>query len=402
MRMFYKYLWIIFILILVGTGIYFSYKYVQSHRSRLSPDQQRFELNLGNGIINFKDPKTNLEQDLDFNNKKASISIASGNVNYEITDILQPFNIDAQGAREWPFLLEASYPDGAKIDYLTIAREDGNKYKVIDMVSLGNANQIDDLHSLNDREVIVDAFWGEGDNKERAQLSYTFSNDKIIPGANNIDISKSKPKPILPPAPTPDKKTADNPASSGSKGKVALTFDDGPGKYTPQILAILKDKGVKATFFEIGQNAESHSDYTKAVHDDGHLIGNHTYTHPQLSKLSYDAQMDEITHTNNIINGIIGLSPHYFRPPYGSYNSDTLNVLSKLGMEKVLWNVDPRDWSGVPASDILNTVLSTTKSGSIVLMHDGVANSVETAKALPDIIDGLRSRGYTLVKLSDL
>jgi len=402
MKTFWKFFWTILALALIAVGVYYSYKYVQSHQSPLSPDQQRFELALGDGIIHFNDPKTNLELDLDFNKKKAISAIASGNVNYEITDILQPFNIDAIGAREWPFLLEASYPDGKKIDYLAIAHEDGRKFKVVDMVAVGNADQIDDLHSLNDREVIVDAFWGEGTNRERVELSYGFANDKIIPGAANIDISKPKPKPTPPPAPTPTKKTSDNPTPSGDKGKVALTFDDGPGRYTPAILAILKDKGVKATFFEIGQNAESHTDYVKAVHDDGHLIGNHTYTHPQMSKLSYEAQMDEITHTNNIINDIIGLTPHYFRPPYGDYNSDTLNVLSKLGMERVMWNVDPRDWSGVPAESILDNVLANTKSGSIVLMHDGVANSGETAKALPDIIDGLRSRGFALVKLSEL
>ena len=106
-------------------------------------------------------------------------------------------------------------------------------------------------------------------------------------------------------------------------------------------------------------------------------------------------EMDELTKTNNIIeNAISGINVHYFRPPYGNFNDDTLNVLSKLGMEKVLWTVDPRDWSGIPANEISNAVLSNVKDGSVVLMHDGVANSSETAKALPGIISTLKDRGY--------
>ena len=189
----------------------------------------------------------------------------------------------------------------------------------------------------------------------------------------------------------------------GNRPVVALTFDDGPGVHTPEILDILKNKGVKATFFMIGENAEGKHDFVKRVHDEGHVIANHTYDHVQLSKYSYDKQKDEIQKTNDILKGIIsGLNVHWFRPPYGDYNDDTMKVLGELGMERVLWNVDPRDWSGVQADAILDNVLSNAKDGSIVLMHDGVANSSETAKALPKIIDGLRDKGYKLVTVSEI
>lgn len=375
--------------------------------NRLSHNQALLEKKMGNGLIHLKDLNKNFEADVQFKNKQAEIAHDNQKITYTIKDILQPYNIDNQGPEEYPFLLEADYQDGKKLDYLVISRYEKNKFQAIDQIVVGDPAQIGSINELDDKEVVVEASWGEGADKEDVHLTYTFQADKIVPDKNNIDITKPKPKPTPTPTPTATKTATPAPTkttSSGDsgKGKVALTFDDGPGVHTPEVLSVLADKGVNATFFMIGENAESRNDYVRRVHDAGHLIGNHTYDHQDLKKLSYDAQYDEINKTNKIINGIIGLSPHYMRPPYGNYNDDTKSVLTALGMEKVLWNVDTRDWSGLSADQIKTAALAGVKDGAIILMHDGVANSSETAKALPGIIDEIKNRGYQMVKLSEL
>jgi len=394
-----KYWWVLFI---IGIALILIFIDKKESKSKLSEIQEEVEDQVGEGIITFKDSYTGYTNKVDFQNKQGQIKYGdndSKTVAYTITDILQSFNIDNQGGEEYPFLMKAKYSD-KETSYLIVVRWNHDQFVSVDQAEVGPPNQIDDIHELDERDVIIDAYIGEGKDKESVILSYTLENDKIIPGKGNIDLStKPKPAPVPTPISTPTPTSTKTPSAtpkddSGDK-IVYFTFDDGPGKYTPNILQILKDNDIKATFFMIGQNAEGRNDYVKQVHGDGHIIGNHTYDHQDMKKLSYDAQMDELTKTNNIIENIIsGINVHYFRPPYGNYNDDTLNVLSKLGMEKVLWTVDPRDWSGISASDISNAVLSNVKNNAVVLMHDGVANSSETAKALPGIISTLKERGY--------
>lgn len=400
-----SYYYVIIFVVIAFIGILiFVYK-DKNIKYKLSEAQKQIEIQIGEGIIEINDLKLNTKQDIDFSNKKATANINGQNVNYTILDILQPFNIDQEGDHEYPFLFKAEYPDGTITAYLAIARKKDNKFVSVDQVKVGNPDKIDEIHEYNDNEVLVEAFVGEGDNKQRAHLSYKFINDKIIPDPNNIDLDNYKPPTQTPtPSPVPSNtstQTNDKPVNNSS-GKVALTFDDGPGTFTPNVLDALKDKGIKATFFMIGQNAQSHQDLVQRVHNEGHEIGNHTYTHPDLSKLSYDAQMDEIKKTNNAINNIVGVTPHWLRPPYGNFNDDTGKVLSDLGMQKVLWNVDTRDWSGLSADEIYNGAVANLRDGAIILMHDGVANSSETAKAIPRIIDTIRSQGYQMVIISEL
>ena len=394
-----KYWWI---LIIIGLALIFAF-YQKEEKSKLSKIQEEVENQVGEGLVTFLDLNTKLTTTVDFENKKGQAKYGENDantVNYSITNILQPFNIDNITQEEFPFIMRADYRDKS-ISYLLITRWDGKQFTSVDQVEVGPPNKIDDIYELNDQEVTVHGHIGEGNNEEAVILSYFLENDKIVPGANNYDLNKEvKPTPKPTPTLTPTKTATPTPTAtrkqddSGEK-VVYFSFDDGPGKYTPDVLQILKDNDIKATFFMIGKNAESRTDYVKQVHSDGHIIGNHTYDHLDMKKLSYDAQMDELTKTNNIIeNAISGINVHYFRPPYGNFNDDTLNVLSKLGMEKVLWTVDPRDWSGIPANEISNAVLSNVKDGSVVLMHDGVANSSETAKALPGIISTLKDRGY--------
>ncbi len=365
--------------------------------STLSDAQIDLIENAGNGVISITDPYLKKQIDINFKDKVWEATIDGKKVKYEIFDALQPYNMDNGSENEYPFMIKATYPNKTTT-YLLISHVDGQKLTALDMVEVGDPAKIEDIHSSN-KEVLIDANVVTDQGKtEQVILSYTFANNKVIPNPKNIDISKvlviQKPVPVVVPPKTD--------TSSGTSGKVALTFDDGPGAYTPQILAVLKQYNVPATFFQIGQNAEAHPDFVKQVLAEDHVISDHTYTHPDLSKLSSEAQMDEIKKTRLAIESIIAGPIHYFRPPYGAYNDETDGVVSTLAMEKILWNVDPKDWSGIPAESISQNVLANTKSGSIVLMHDGVANSVETAKALPSIIEGLRGRGFKLVTLPQL
>lgn len=408
--------WSIVILVLVIFAVialifYFGKKHTDN--SSLSYSQNRVVDQVGNGILTFSDQYANIQNDIAFSDKQGSVTSSgniNGTINYKVVDVLAPINLDTEPDLEYPLILGASYPDGKNVDYLVIARRDVanvNKFTAVDQLAIGDPAKIDDIHSFGNNEIIVDAnsFYDDGD-KASVILTYTFQNNKIVPGKDNIDIDKVivKPKAALP-VTAPEKKNNSSSTDTGGEGsgKVALTFDDGPGVYTPQFLDILKANGVKGTFFMIGQNAENHSDFVQRVRSEGHIIGNHTYDHQQMSKFSYDKQMDEIKKTTDILKGIIpGLNVHWFRPPYGDYNDDTVKVLDALGMEKVMWNVDPRDWSGVSAQEIIDNVLANTRDGSIVLMHDGVANSSETAKALPTIIQSLKDKGFQLVTVSEL
>ena len=395
---------LLFVLLIVGSGC----KKNTNLNPGLSDEQQKAELAIGEGVIHLTDPYLKTQLDVDFVGKTASVKPKKDSndiVNYKINDVLQPVNLDDNEDKEYPFLLEGDYSDGKKMVYLVIADKMDDHYLATDLTTIGNPDQIKDLHSTSDKEITIDTVVDSPDGNQSVILAYTFAKDKIIPGKNNIDITKPITKKVTPtPSITPKNTNSskDN-SSSGKNGMVALTFDDGPGVHTPEILSVLADEEVKATFFMIGQNAESKTNYVRQVSDAGHEIGNHTYDHQDMKKLSYDKQKEEITHTNQILSGISSsLKPHWFRPPYGSYNDDTMKVLSDLGMERMLWNVDTRDWSGIKSQDIIDAVLKDVKPGSIILMHDGVANSSETAKALPTIIKELKNRGYKMVTISEI
>ncbi len=191
------------------------------------------------------------------------------------------------------------------------------------------------------------------------------------------------------------KDSGPSPVFSGpSKGnRVALTFDDGPSPYTPQVLSILKKHHVKGTFFEIGEQVSSAS---SAVVKAGEEIADHSYRHET------DPSRSSMAATNNAIRRATGFEPCLFRPPGGAYNSHVVGDARALGMTTVIWNVDPRDWSRPGTDAIYSRVVSATHPGSIVLMHDGGGDRSETVAALPRIIKTLRGRGYHFVTVSKL
>lgn len=185
--------------------------------------------------------------------------------------------------------------------------------------------------------------------------------------------------------------------------EIALTFDDGPNPlYTPQVLSILQRYGVKATFFCLGRQARAYPTLVKQEYDAGHVIGNHTWTHPNMTTLSAPSITWQLTTTSNILERITGDRPSFFRPPYGAFNSATLTGANQLGLTTTIWNVDPRDWSLPGTAVIVARVLYQVQKGSIILMHDGGGNRSQTIAALPTIITALRQRGFQFVTLQQL
>ena len=180
---------------------------------------------------------------------------------------------------------------------------------------------------------------------------------------------------------------------------IALTFDDGPGIYTDKLLSYLQSYKARATFFMIGPSAQRYPSIVKRVFDNGHQIGNHTWSHPSLPGLSSEQVQNEISSTNNILQGITGVKPNTLSPPYGSTNAAVQRVASSLGMSSILWSVDTRDWADRNSNIVCNRTISNARPGAIVLMHDIHRTSVE---AVPCILQNLSSQGYQFVTVDRL
>ena len=176
-------------------------------------------------------------------------------------------------------------------------------------------------------------------------------------------------------------------------GTVYLTFDDGPSRtYTPQILSILRKYGVKAVFFELGQNISYYPSITRNLRYYGMKIGNHTWSHPNLTTLSTSSVNWQL----NKMESTLGYRPRCVRPPYGATNSRIASIIAARGQRQILWNVDPRDWSRPGTSTIVNRVLAQVRPGSRILLHDGGGDRSQTVAALDILIPKLRARGYVL------
>jgi len=183
---------------------------------------------------------------------------------------------------------------------------------------------------------------------------------------------------------------------------VALTFDDGPSLYTPQILAILERYRVPATFFLIGYNVVVFPQFVRDEVRAGEEIGNHTYNHVDLQSYSTPQVVAQLARNQAVIHRAAGVTPHWFRPPYMDVDSRIVGIAAALGLRTVTWSVDPRDWAlpGVPY--IVQTALNNIQPGSVVIMHDGGGNRSETVSALPTIIRDLKKSGYRFATLDEL
>ena len=191
--------------------------------------------------------------------------------------------------------------------------------------------------------------------------------------------------------------------NSNENMEIAITFDDGPHpKETAKILDVLKKYDAKATFFVVGKHVKWYPDSVIRASKEGHEIGNHTYTHPDISTLSEEQLKTEIKDCENIIMEKTRQKPKVFRPPFGNYNKRCLEELSKdLGYTVVLWSgVDVRDWQNPSSNQISNKIINNVKPGDIILLHDyGTENTI---KALDTIIPSLQQKGYKFVTVSEL
>ena len=186
-------------------------------------------------------------------------------------------------------------------------------------------------------------------------------------------------------------------ALSETAPRVALTFDDGPHpKYTKQLLDGLKERGVKATFFVIGNNIAGREELIRQMYKDGHIIGNHTFNHVDISKLSSERACEELMRTSLLVEEITGSATPYVRPPFGNWNK---NLDSRLSMIQVNWTVDPLDWTTENTSEIVEKVVTQAEDNAIILLHDYYRSSVEAAL---QIIDILSARGFVFVTVEEL
>ncbi len=178
---------------------------------------------------------------------------------------------------------------------------------------------------------------------------------------------------------------------------VALTFDDGPNPATTnQALDTLSKYGIKATFFVLGKNVSGNEEILKRMKADGHVIGNHSWSHPVLSKLSLDEAKKQITDTEDALTKVLGSSSKLMRPPYGAITDDIRN---SLDLNFIMWDVDSLDWKSKNEASILTEIQRQVRNGSIILMHDIHA---ETVNALPKIIDYLKEQGYHFVTVPEM
>lgn len=182
---------------------------------------------------------------------------------------------------------------------------------------------------------------------------------------------------------------------------IALTFDDGPNPATtPKLLKILQARGVKATFFVLGNRAAENEDILKRMVDAGHEVGNHSWSHPQLSKVSVEAADRQISDTSAMIEKATGRKPLYLRPPYGDMTPALRHHLEdKFGLTLIYWSVDPLDWKNRDAGKVYDKIMAQVHPGSIVLAHDIHATTVD---AMPRVIDALLAKGYKFVTVSEL
>lgn len=181
--------------------------------------------------------------------------------------------------------------------------------------------------------------------------------------------------------------------AGATKPYVALTFDDGPGPYTPQVLSVLERYHVHATFFVIGRMLRYFGESTSRAIRDGDVIGDHTESHPAMAQLSGKEQYEQLFEQGVRVELLGARRPTLFRPPYGSFDPTTFRELRRLHQLMVVWSVDTGDYAQPGVEAIVQRALAGAKPGAIILMHDAGGTRTETIAALPAIIEGLRAKG---------
>ena len=186
---------------------------------------------------------------------------------------------------------------------------------------------------------------------------------------------------------------------------ICLTFDDGPdAQFTQQILDLLKEQQAKATFFVTGRQVQKYPELAKQQVQDGHELANHTFSHPNLRRISEGKLREEILQTEKVIQAVTGQNTKLFRPPGGDYNDTIINTAKNEGYTVIMWSwhQDTKDWTDPGIHKIVNKVLSNARNGDIVLFHDYGGNRSQTVKALKEILPVLKQRGYHFITVSEL
>ncbi|AEE96471.1 polysaccharide deacetylase family protein [Mahella australiensis] len=243
---------------------------------------------------------------------------------------------------------------------------------------------------------------------EKTTISVPAPTPESLPEKTTVPVPKQKPK-----APRADERKSNTTHvkpvvigfGDGHIKQAALTFDDGPdGRFTPQILDILKKYNVKATFFVIGRNAEKYPEVLKRTSDEGHVIGNHSWDHKDFTKLTDNDLYEEIHKTETLLDRQLGSHSPLIRMPYGAFNDNIVNTIAALGYYNIYWSVDTEDWSGISPPAIKKNIRSELRPSAILLMHSsGQSKAISnTVKVLPEIIEMLQKDGYKLVTVPEL
>ncbi|ADL12783.1 polysaccharide deacetylase family protein [Acetohalobium arabaticum] len=233
------------------------------------------------------------------------------------------------------------------------------------------------------------------ETKSTKDDSNTYTSDNWLSGNGMISISDSK-----------DRSKKIYRRTKADSMQIALTFDDGPDKiYTPQILKILKKYDIKATFFLLGKEVQKYPQITKQIIEEGHLIGNHSWSHPDLTKLDKEELKKEVLTTEEKIKEVTGRAPALIRPPYGAVSDEIVDQLKEMNYKIIHWSVDSLDWNSDTKEEILDRVLPRLKPGVIILFHSSIGKSrnlTPTVQALPAIIEELQKRNIELVTVDKL
>lgn len=188
-----------------------------------------------------------------------------------------------------------------------------------------------------------------------------------------------------------------------SRQIIALTFDDGPDpEKTPEILDILAEYGIHATFFAVGENVKAHPELVQREIDEGHEIGNHTFTHTFLKNADSGIIDKELNGFDDMMLEMFEYKPKLLRPPGGLYNISLCDTAKNMGYTVVLWSIDTRDWAHTPVDKICKNICDSAKSGDIILMHDYICGKSPTPAALRVIIPRLIDEGFDFVTVSEL
>ncbi|OFT58513.1 hypothetical protein HMPREF3151_04880 [Corynebacterium sp. HMSC05H05] len=221
-------------------------------------------------------------------------------------------------------------------------------------------------------------------------------------------VKQAVPPHLRPPEPATPAEVTTAPAAEPSPSPVlpkcyncvAITYDDGPVPgSTERLLDILKRKGVHATFFVVGRNANAHPQILRRIRDEGHTIGNHSFSHPDLARQSDGTIAAQLDDTDTVLKKQAGLDPHWMRPPYGSHDPRVASAAGTRGMALAVWDVDTADWQHRNPATTCKRAVDGARAGSIILMHDIHEPTVDAAEC---VIDGLRAKGLNPVGLDEM